>query len=352
LRKKSRPEEAKMSCLAGSENDNRPTFIVTVDTEGDNLWAKLKAITTRNARFLPRFQSLCESYGLFPVYLTNYEMATCKEFQEFGHDIIRRGAGEIGMHLHAWNSPPVFPLTPDDFRHHPYLIEYPTKVMQDKIAFMTGLLEDTFGVKMVSHRAGRFSFNETYADLLVKHGYQVDCSVTPRVSWRTTPGNPAQHGGTDFLEFPDNPYFVNLGKISEPGDSVLLEVPVSIIIRSLLFIPTVVGKFPRMPTLRRVLRRLLGRALWLKPSGTNRNELLYIVQSAVTKGKPHLEFMLHSSELMPGGSPGFPTERHIEKLYEDLNALFSLAQKTCSPSTLKEYYNRLFSLKDVEVDRP
>jgi len=25
------------------------------------------------------------------------------------------------MHLHAWNSPPLMPLTDDDFRHQPFL---------------------------------------------------------------------------------------------------------------------------------------------------------------------------------------------------------------------------------------
>lgn len=37
-------------------------FIITVDTEGDNLWEYKKGtpIGTENAKYLPRFQSLCE----------------------------------------------------------------------------------------------------------------------------------------------------------------------------------------------------------------------------------------------------------------------------------------------------
>src|SRR5256885_9751134 len=99
-------------------------FIITVDTEGDDLWSRPREISTHNARFLPRFQSLCERYGYRPVYLANYEMAMCETFVEFGRDVIARRAGEIGMHLHAWNSPPLLPLTDDDLRHQPYLIEY------------------------------------------------------------------------------------------------------------------------------------------------------------------------------------------------------------------------------------
>jgi hypothetical protein len=71
-------------------------FIVTVDTEGDNLWEKPRAITTRNAALLPRFQRLCEKFRFKPVYLTNYEMAMSDVFVDFARDVVSRGAGEVG----------------------------------------------------------------------------------------------------------------------------------------------------------------------------------------------------------------------------------------------------------------
>ena len=119
-------------------------FIITIDTEGDDLWARPREITTRNAEYLPRFQSLCERFRFKPVYLTNYEMAMSDVFVEFARDVLARGAGEIGMHLHAWNSPPLEPLTSDDFRYQPYLIEYPERVMKEKIKTLTRLLEERF----------------------------------------------------------------------------------------------------------------------------------------------------------------------------------------------------------------
>src|SRR5579864_9128001 len=112
-------------------------FIVTVDTEGDDIWSRPRAITTYNARFLPRFQSLCERYGYRPVYLANYEMVISDEFVEFARDVVARRAGEIGMHLHAWNSPPIVPLTPDDDLNAPYLIEFPEPQIREKIRVMT-----------------------------------------------------------------------------------------------------------------------------------------------------------------------------------------------------------------------
>ena len=90
---------------------HNPAFLITIDTEGDNLWQKHDSITTENARYLPRFQQLCEKYGFKPVYLTNYEMAIDPFYIEFARDVIARGTAEVGMHLHAWNSPPTEPLT-------------------------------------------------------------------------------------------------------------------------------------------------------------------------------------------------------------------------------------------------
>ena len=38
-------------------------------------------------------------------------------------------------------------------------------------------------------------------------------------------------------------------------------------------------------------------------------------------------FMLHSSEMMPGGSPSFPNEDSIERLYECIERLFAYAKR-------------------------
>ena len=93
---------------------------------------------------------------------------------------------------------------------------------------MTDLLEDIFEITMISHRAGRWSFDERYARVLIEHGYKVDCSVTPHVSWQKTLGDPTQVGGTDYTSFPNEAYFLDLSDISKPGKQLLLEIPVTI----------------------------------------------------------------------------------------------------------------------------
>lgn len=271
----------------------KPAFIITLDTEGDNLWENEHNITTQNTHFLPRFQQLCERFQFKPVWLTNYEMAIDEAYIEFAQDVIARNTGEIGMHLHAWNSPPLVALTDNDLHYQPYLIEYPKSQMRDKIAFMTDLLENKLQTKMLSHRAGRWAFNETYAQLLIEFGYQVDCSVTPKVDWRFTKGDPAQSGGTNYSNFPSHAYFMDVNDISKAGDSTLLEVP----------------------------------------------------QKSLAQGHSHIEFMLHSSEFMPGGSPTFRTEQDIDGLYNDLETLFNFLQDKVQGMTLAEYYHNKVQAK-------
>ena len=68
--------------------------------------------------------------------------------------------------------------------------------------------------------------------------------------------------------------------------------------------------------------------------------MLGMVRKAIEEKRDYLEFMLHSSELMPGGSPRFPTERDIEKLYNDLEVLFEETAKIFAGATMQEYYTK------------
>jgi hypothetical protein len=317
----------------------KPAFLITIDTEGDNLWAHPRAITTGNSRYIERFQTLCERYGLVPTYLTDYEMALCPVFSAFGRRLIQRDAAEIGAHPHAWNSPPLRPLTSNDYECCPYLTEFPPGLMREKFDFLTRLLEDTFEQKMTSHRAGRWGFNAAYAEALISNGYLVDCSVTPGVSWRSSSGDPNGAGGPDYTACPQEPYFVSLEDIRRPGDSPLLEVPLSVMPTSPAWLDRLRERFPKRSAPRSILNRLSPPLSWLRPDGSNRLAMLRLLRKALSDGRPCVEFMLHSSELMPAGSPNFKDAESIERLYRDLNAVFSFAAEHFRPSVLTDFFH-------------
>lgn len=320
------PRAAAAFGTAGKVPDEKtepPAFLITIDTEGDDLWSAPRAITTRNAAFLPRFQAHCERFALKPTWLTNWEMVESPVFVEFARDALRRDAAEVGMHLHAWNSPPLVPRTSDDFAHLPYLIEYAEPVMREKVQVLTETLAERFERPMQSHRAGRWALNETYVRILIDYGYRVDCSVTPHASWAAHRGAPDGAGGTDYRGFPETAYFLDPHDIRQAGDSPLLEVPMTIVPNN----ATPFAGFLRtagqlVPPLERIARRLAPEYEWLRPNGRNGGSLRRMVATARDERRVYVEFMLHSSELMPGGSPTFRTARSIERLYEDLEDLF------------------------------
>jgi hypothetical protein len=326
----------------------KPAFLITMDTEGDNLWSRPASPQTANSKSLPRFQQLCERHGLKPTWLTNWEMAGCPVFGEFGQDVLRRGAGEIGMHLHAWDTPPLVPWTADDSKHHPYLFEFPEHLMREKIKRLTARLEEAFERKMVSHRAGRWGFTARYARLLAELHYGVDCSVTPLVSWSGEKGTPNGAGGCDFRRFPARPYFLDLEDISREGSSKLLEAPVTIVQKYRFAQPIE----DHIPLLRRYVARVFPAVVWMRPNGRNRRFLLGVLEQAREQGWPYVEFMLHSSELMPGGSPTFRTAVAIEKLYDDLEALFEAAAVDFQAATLSEFRDSWIARRDHPDSAP
>ena len=92
-----------------------------------------------------------------------------------------------------------------------------------------------------------------------------------------------------------------------------------------------------MPYLQRLVHGYLPAYSWLRPNGRNGSTLPRLLQMARTHGRDYVEFMLHSSELMAGGSPTFPTDRSIARLYRDLETLFHASTRDWVGQTLSEF---------------
>jgi hypothetical protein len=208
---------------------------------------------------------------------------------------------------------------------------------------------------MASHRAGRWAFDERYAEMLLDEGYKIDCSVTPLVNWARTLGDPTGRGGSDYTEFPHEPYWVDLQDISRPGTSDLLEVPVTIVSFRPALINRLVHVADRLPNrlssvrglTHRVANRLSPPTAWLRPTGHNGRRLCDVVDRVVDERRQYAEFMLHSSELMPGGSPTFPDQASIETLYADLELVFQGIRGRFRGATLSEFHNQVAKASNV-----
>jgi len=318
-------------------------LIITIDTEADNAWGRSREVTTRNTRFLPRFQRLCDRFGFRPTYLCAYEMAADPEFQETVGPWQAAGRAEIGAHLHPWTNPPFEACDVDGHLHHPFPHELPIDLFERKLTVLTEAIAGAFGRRPTSYRAGRYGFDAPHIGVLRKLGYRVDCSVTPYCSWSHATGLPGGRGGMDFRRARPCPYVLDDADVTRPGSSGLLEVPMTIL-------------FPRWPLRRSdLLQRLYGRMVppghaqvlarrglgprWFRPlRDTTAADLIEVWDAAEEAGLPCAEMMFHSSELMPGGSPMFPDEPAIERLYELFeNAFAAFAGRGAAGVCLSAY---------------
>ena len=171
-----------------------------------------------------------------------------------------------------------------------------------------------FSTKMLSHRSGRWSTDETYFKLLKKYGYKYDCSVTPFMNWETCVGSTGKPG-SDYSNCPTKPYEIYNG---------IMEVPVSV--RPMKYIATdvmrsIYGIAHELKWSNRI------RYAWLRPTKNPSFIALKKVLDIVSNDSDYAMFMLHSSEMMPGGSPSFPDEKSIEELYECIEKLFAYAKQ-------------------------
>lgn len=296
-------------------------FIITVDTEGDDLWSwsSGEKITTKNASYIPRFQNLCEEYGLKPVYLVNYEMITDDSFVEYIKSKVDEEKCEVGLHIHAWNSPPAYEL-PNIYGGNSFITEYPLEVQKRKITLLKSLITEKIGVAPVSFRSGRWACNEQLFNLLNELGFLIDCSITPEISHYNDIGCSVNHGNDRVY---DEYAFQQLC-----GD--LYELPMT---------TAKIRTWNGTSIKNRVKNIILGKKMWLRPATSTFEEMKMLCKIIEKKDVGYLEFMIHSSELMPGGSPYTKDSIQLENFYNRTQQLFEYISKDYVGVTLSEYYN-------------
>ena len=313
-------------------------FIITVDTEGDNLWEPvirpngMRKITVKNAEYIERFQRLCEEYHFIPTYLVNYEMANAEPFVSLAREWGKDRKCEIGMHMHTWNTPPIYDLSYIRGRNNPYACEYPCKILWQKLKNLDALLNKKFDVKPLSHRGGRWYIDTWYIGAIKKLGYIVDCSVTPGVSWKAHIGHTCY--GKDYTKYPHKVYHMGEKSLLKEEPDGILEVPPTIMDYSLR------KKITDVVKNRLAYKEILAQRIWLRPNGNNLKEMMHVVEHYEKSDCDYLEFMIHSSELMPGGSPTFTTTESVEKMYAHLKELFERIGMSYKGIALKDYARR------------
>ncbi|MFZ2650221.1 MAG: hypothetical protein WA210_08945 [Burkholderiaceae bacterium] len=272
------------------------TFVLTIDVEIDagKKWRTSDPATYDGVSIgIARLQSLCDRFGVKPTYLISPAvMVDPRSVQCLAALDSKRC--ELGSHLHGEYIGPLARFGGPDFSGcdpGEMQCQYEPSLELAKLARLTDRFQELFGYRPRSFRAGRFGARGWTIDCLQKLGYTHDTSVTPHRNW---------NGVADFSR-PGrlSPYYPSTGDICRPGDSSVLEVPVSI-----------------TPELE-----------WLRP--TPRFSDLAACTRVIDWYERHtaptvLCCMFHNVELVPGKSPYCATEQDCQDMLDRVAAIFEL----------------------------
>ena len=312
-----------------------PYLTVGIDTEGDNQRSAASRLkpTYENIYALPRLHDLLRRNGARPSYLVTYPVAVDRRSAERLATMAASGDCEIGAHHHVWETPP---CDRDDARGLPYASQIPLPRFEDQLQHLSASIRDVTGRAPVSYRSGRFGFHASHTAVLERAGYLVDTSVQPLFY-------EAHKGGPDFVDAPSSPYFLSYDSAVRPGDSRVLEVPVSAALNRRLpaWLRRAYGRAPRPYETKRLLRLMrVVKTVWLRPSLSSLDDMKTFARRLVESGEPVLNVIFHSSEAIVGGSPYNKTPGELDAFLDRLESFLIYATKElrAEPVTFSEFH--------------
>jgi len=278
---------------------------VTIDVEEEGLFRgryEPGDSPVGNVRHLRRLHSIFSDLGIRPTLLVSYQVARHPDLRDLLLELKEAWHGEIGAHLHYWNTPPIQPLPHAD----PVPSEWiPRPLLGAKLSTLLQSLR-LMGVNPLSFRMGRFSMGPNMLSFLEEKGMQTDSSIAPFRSY---------DGGLCRMCSFTEPYFPDLSDLSRKGSSPVLEAPITIepvttiLIHLLRRLQGV--RHPMAAKLSLFAQRLF--LLPAQPAWTGLKRLIAAARLHRIRGGRVLTLFFHSSELMAGGSPAHRTEDEVRR---------------------------------------
>lgn len=276
--------------------DTVPLLLITVDTEAEFDWSRpfsRKNTQVRSIVELHRAQDIFDRHGIRPTYAVDYAVATDGTAIRVLRDFLEDGTCHIGSHLNPWINPP-FEETTSAYNSYPGNL--PRDLEGPKLACLSEVIAENFGIRPQIYKAGRFGIGPNTAEILAGSAYRVDLSVVPHTSF-------SGDGGPDFSGFDPRPFWFS-------RERKLLEIPVSCGFCGALAAlgPTL---FPKAAGVGGMKMRLPGicarlgllERIRLTPEGVDFTALRRLTRSLLAQGVRIFSFTFHSPSLGIGNTP-------------------------------------------------
>jgi hypothetical protein len=293
-------------------------FILTVDTEEEFDWdSPLRASghTLHSVSRLAKFQQFCEGFGIVPIYLIDYPVATSRLAIDILHEPVNAGRAEVGVQLHPWVSPP---FEEEVNQLNSFAGNLSPELERAKFTMLRDTIERNFGQSPRIYRAGRYGVGSNTAQILRDLGIALDTSARARFDY-------SANGGPNFRDLPVRPWWIG-------GPGALMETPLTTVYWGPLkrWGHWLYPKLWRTPRLRGALARIgLLERIPFTPEG--------VTEVALADDLPLLVFSFHSPSLQPGHTPYVRNEDELDALYDWWRRVFTvLASAGVRPTSVAE----------------
>lgn len=308
---------------------------VTIDVEEEGLFSgkyEKENCSAKNLAHLGKLDPIFKEYGIRPTLLIAYQVAKNRQYGETVMKHCHNWDGEVGAHLHHWNTPPIIDLPHKDPIPSDLI---PKDILSEKIGNLFEAIKE-WSHEPTSFRMGRFNLGPRVLELLHGTSIKVDSSVAPLRR---------QYGGPNHIDAGSDPYYPDLLDPSRQGRSAILEAPITI---TPIFGNSGqwLGKLDKTRLFGGDLINTLaekGASIPAQPMWTGLKRMKLAAALHKNRGGQVINIFFHSSELMPMGAPKHPTEHEIGLFIKKLGDFFQwLAKKygyeSVTLTQLKKYY--------------
>ncbi len=293
----------------------KPRLLVVIDTEEEFDWSgnfSRGNTSVQSMQWIGRVQTIFDEYGITPVYVIDYPVASQPNGYEPLADIHRDQRCIIGTHLHPWVNPPFEEIVN---RKNSFAGNLPMTLEKTKLLVLTECIEEHFGRRPTVYKAGRYGVGPHTTTILEELGYEIDLSVCPYMNY-------ASEEGPDYSEYSPWPFW--FGK-----EKQLLELPLTVGYTGWLrhlgpaLHPLVTNAFLTSLRVPGILARLnvLNKS-WLSPEGYPSSEHRQLVQTLYNAGLRVFSFAFHSPSVEPGHTPYVRSKADLDDFLGRLRRFF------------------------------
>lgn len=325
----------------------KPRLVVVVDTEEEFDWSRdfsRDNTAVRSMRWIGRVQEIFDEYGITPVYVIDFPVASHPNGYRPLQDIHAAGRCLIGTHLHPWVNPPFEePVT----RYNSFPGNLSRALEATKLQILGDSIEEHFGSRPTIYKAGRYGIGPHTMEILEDQGYEVDLSVCPCMDY-------SAEGGPDFSRGSAWPYWFG-------GRRQLLELPLTVgyagllrrwgrMVHGLAAHPALVW----LHTVGVLARLSIVDKIWLSPEGYLSAEHVKLVRALHDDGLRIFSFSFHSPSVEPGHTPYVRSQGELESFLTRCRRFFDfflgeLGGCSATPLELKHQLVRSMNRLHVEV---